>query len=120
MPKISTCLENLANKILGNPTLHQNCYSELESITALEKETNFILKANSAFIDNNLNLKCYPTLINTDLLHNIIPYLLKLPTFLTIKVCTPKEKLKVHQERQLVTVIISIKLTSRINIIEFD
>ena len=38
--------------------------AKFENPTYLESDNNMVLKTRSAFIDNNTNLKCYPTLIN--------------------------------------------------------
>ena len=65
--------------------------AKLENATQLAKERNYMIKAHSEFIDNNLNLRCYPTLINNNT-HN---YTNALPLIITYnsgnKVCIPED-----------------------------
>ena len=45
---------------------------KFENSIQLETENNYMIKAQSAFIDNNPNLKCYPIPINKATVHNYV------------------------------------------------
>ena len=50
-----------------------------------------MIKANSVIIDNDPNLKCYYTMINTETLHNNTPMTLIITKNSSNKVCIPKD-----------------------------
>ena len=56
----------------------------------LEKVNNYMIKANSAFIHNNPNLKCYPIFVNKDTMHNNTSPLI-ISNNSDNKVCIPKD-----------------------------
>ena len=56
----------------------------------IEKDNEyFVIKADSVFIDSNPSLKCDPTMINTEILHNTSISLI-IPKISDKKVCAPK------------------------------
>ena len=58
MPQ-SFCFENSVNEISRNSTLQNGHYANKIEIYNKEKESNCVIKGNSAFIYNNSNSQCY-------------------------------------------------------------
>ena len=54
-----------------------------------KRESNYVLKVNSAFIDHDPHLKCYLTFISNDTLCNNIAVPLTITNNSDNKVCTP-------------------------------
>ena len=64
--------------------------AKLENQPPLDADANYIIKAQSSFIDNNTSLKYFAMLVTNDPLHNNT-FPLIISTISNIKFCTPKD-----------------------------